>query len=57
MFSAFVELEIIQKSKYATLQSGSDLFDEKNFKVAVKLLKGMIYICKINKDITVNHTF
>ena len=57
VFSAFVELEIIQKSKYATLQGGGDLFDEKNIKVAVKLLKGMIYICKINKYITVTLDF
>lgn len=57
VFSAFVELEIIQKSKYATQQGGNDLLDEKKFKVATKLLKGKIYICKINRNITVNHMF
>ena len=43
VFSAFVDIRIIKKSKYAKLQGGSALLGDKSCKVAVKLLKGKCF--------------
>ena len=44
VFSAFVDIKIVRKSKYAKLQGGSALLCEKSCKVAVKLLKGKMSV-------------
>ena len=44
VFSAFVDIKIIKKSKYTKLQGGSALLGDKSCKVAVKLLKGKMSV-------------
>ena len=51
VFSAFVDIKIIKKSKYAKLQSGSTFFGDKSCKVAVKLLKGKMSIFQIFRTV------
>ena len=47
IFSAFVDIRVIRKSKYAKLQGGSALLGDKSCNVAVKLLKGAMSVLRM----------